>query len=76
MPKGRDLSLKKFEQRVNEKIRKQRQVADLDDRLTSTIRIQREQNQAFRDTIDNVESDFRKLKQRVEKLEKEINANP
>jgi ubiquinone biosynthesis protein UbiJ len=76
MPKGRDLSLKKWEQRVNEKIRKQRQVADLDDRLTSTIRIQRQQNQAFRDTIDNVESDFRKLKQRVEKLEKEINANP
>jgi ubiquinone biosynthesis protein UbiJ len=72
MPKGRDLSLKKFEQRVEEKIRKQRQIADLDDRLTSTIRIQKDQNQAFRDTIDNVESDFRKLEKRVENLEKRV----
>lgn len=62
--------LKKFEQKINRKIKHQRAVADLDDKLNRTIKAQRGQAKAFRETVNNIQVDFEKLTARVEALEK------
>lgn len=69
MPGNRAIALKKWEQKIDEKVRKQRQIADLEEKLIRVIELQREQAEAFRATLDDVHADFQRLKDRVAELE-------
>jgi len=64
--------LKKWADRIDRKVKKQRSIAGMTDTLEKVIRIQKSQNKAFQNTIGNVEGDFGILQGKVEKLEERV----